>query len=111
MSNTTHTNNREAARTMPRKKVSGKSIQRLSAYILKYYKFPCIAVLILIIASTLANVAGTLFMKSLIDVYILPFINQQNPDFSALFQALMVMAMIYLFGSLSTWGYNRIMIN
>lgn len=89
----------------------GVIIKRLFGYIFKYYKIHCVAVLVLIIASSLANVAGTLFMKNLIDDYILPFINQENPDFMPLLTALMMMACVYYLGALATWGYNRIMVN
>lgn len=95
----------------PKRKVSGHSIRRLSAYVMKYYKWPCAAVLILIILGAVANVIGTMFMRDLIDVYILPYINDQNPDFTALLHALMTVAAVYLTGVLATWGYNRIMIN
>lgn len=89
----------------------GVIIKRLFGYIFKYYKIHCVAVLVFIIASSLANVAGTLFMKNLIDDYILPFINQENPDFMPLLTALMMMACVYYLGALATWGYNRIMVN
>jgi len=87
------------------------SIKRLFGYIFKHYMIHCIAVLMLIILSSLANVAGTMFMKNLIDDYIVPFIGKQNPDFSLLMYALIIMAFIYYGGALATWGYNRIMIN
>jgi len=90
---------------------SKKSIKRLFGYIFKHYKIHCLAVITLIVLSSLANVAGTLFMKNLIDDYIVPFIGKQNPDFSLLFRALMIMACVYYCGALATWGYNRIMIN
>ncbi|MDD3361446.1 MAG: ABC transporter ATP-binding protein [Hespellia sp.] len=93
-----------------KRKVSGGSIKRLTSYIMKYYKVHCIIVLLLIVFSALANVVGTMFMRDLIDVYILPFINQKNPSFDALAHALMGMAVIYLAGTVATWGYNRIMI-
>lgn len=93
-----------------KRKVSGGSIKRLTSYIMKYYKVHCIIVLLLIVLSALANVVGTMFMRDLIDVYILPFINQKNPSFAALGHALLVMAAIYLAGTAATWGYNRIMI-
>lgn len=92
------------------KKISGGSVKRLFGYILKYYKFHCLAVLILIFLSAFANVAGTMFMRSLIDDYIVPFIGHKNPDFSALFKALCIMGGAYYAGTLATWAYNRIMI-
>jgi ATP-binding cassette subfamily B protein len=89
----------------------GVIIKRLFGYIFKYYKIHCVAVLVLIIASSLANVVGTLFMKNLIDDYILPFVHQENTDFMPLLTALMMMACVYYLGALATWGYNRIMVN
>lgn len=85
-------------------------IKRLGGYILKKYKLYCILVIILIIFSSLTNVAGTLFMKNLIDDFILPFIAKENPDFSKLAYALIVMAMIYYSGVIAIYVYNRIMV-
>lgn len=91
-------------------KQSGKILKRLAAYVFKYYKWHCIGVLILIIVSSLASVASTLFMKNLIDDYIVPFIGQASPSFTSLLNVLIMMAMIYMCGILSTFAYNRIMV-
>ena len=99
---------RPKART---KKKPGQIFKRLFQYVLKNYKVHCIFVVIFILISSLANVVGTMFMKSLIDVYILPFINDASPNFMPLLKALGVMATFYYIGVLSTWIYNRIMIN
>lgn len=85
-------------------------IKRLGGYILKKYKFHCLLVVVLIIFSSLTNVAGTLFMRNLIDDFILPFIAKENPDFSKLAYALIVMAVIYYSGVIAIYVYNRIMI-
>lgn len=95
----------------PKIENQGKILRRLMGYILKNYKLHCFAVGLLIILSSVANVIGTLFLKKLIDEYILPFVNETNPDFSKLFGALMYMALIYLVGVASTYLFNRIMIN
>lgn len=81
------------------------------SYILKEYKIACLFVLLFIIISTLTNVAGTMFMKRLIDEYITPYIGQKNPNFQALLQAITTMAFIYGVGVVSTYLYNRIMVN
>ena len=96
---------------MNKKKGAGTILKRLFSYVLRYYKLQCLAVLFLIIVSTMASVAGTLFMKNLIDDYILPFIGRSNPDFGPLFRVLVRMAFIYAAGVLSVWAYNRIMVN
>ena len=99
---------RPKART---KKKPGQIFKRLFKYVLKNYKVHCIFVVIFILISSLANIVGTMFMKSLIDVYIVPFINDASPNFMPLLKALGVMATFYYIGVLSTWIYNRIMIN
>lgn len=86
-------------------------LKRLFAYIFKNYKIHCLLVFIFIIISSLANVIGTMFMKNLIDDYIVPFLKVENPEFSKLFNALVIMGIAYLVGVVSTWAYSRIMVN
>ncbi len=85
--------------------------KRLLKCIFKSYRMHCIVVAIFIIISSLANVVGTRFMKNLIDDYILPFINDAGHNFTPLLKALTVMGCIYFLGVVSTWAFNRIMIN
>lgn len=87
-----------------------KIFLRLMGYIFKHYKLNCIFVFIFIIISALANVRGTMFMKSLIDDYILPILNGGERDFAPLLEALGVMAAIYACGVFSSWIYNRIVV-
>lgn len=88
-----------------------KIIKRLMGIILKNYTPHCIVVLICIFGSAFANVKGTLFMQTLIDDYILPMINQSNPDFGPLGIALFKLALLFIAGALMTYAYNRIMVN
>ena len=100
------------ARPKPKMKSKPSAIlKRLFAYILKNYKIHCIAVVILILISSMANIVGTMFMKNLIDDYITPFLKDTNPDFTLLLKAIMTMGALYYFGTLCTWIYNRIMVN
>ena len=92
------------------KKNMGATLRRLIAYILKEYKWQCLLVALCILVSTVANIGGTLFMRNLIDDFILPFVNQTQPDLSPLFKALLVMAAVYYIGVFCTWAYNYIMI-
>ena len=85
--------------------------KRLFAYILKKYKFHCMAVVILIFINSITGVIGTLFMKNLIDDYIRPYLNDRNCDFGPLFKVLLIMAFIYYIGVASSWIFNRIMVN
>ncbi len=98
---------------MPKKKLnkdSMKVLKRLLLYVMKANKLKGISVVIFIIISSLANVAGTIFIKNVIDDYIVPYLNQDLISYKPLLNAILVMAMIYLLGVFSTFMYNRIMI-
>ena len=89
----------------------GKLFMRLLRYIFREYKIQYIAVMILIIVSVLANVQGTMFTKDLIDKYITPFLLTENSNFAPLAHAIAKVAVFYGIGVLSSYLYNRIMIN
>jgi len=95
---------------MPKRKVSGKTVKRLLSIIMGGYKLPFIAVSICIIVSAIANVAGSAFIRILIDDYITPLLSTPNPVFTGLLQAILIMAMVYVTGIVATLMYNRIMV-
>ena len=95
----------------PQVKNPGKLLARLLQYIFQYYRVHCIFVFIFIFLGVIANVQGTLFTKKLIDDYITPFLLTDNPDFTPLFHAICRVAVFYLVGVISTFTYNRIMVN
>ena len=66
----------------------GKTMGRVFGYMLQSYKFSFILVVLCIIGSALATLQGTLFMQSLIDDYIVPLTQMEQPDFSPLAGAL-----------------------
>ena len=86
-------------------------LKRILGYMLKYYKGSCLAVLVCILGSALSTLQGTLFMQSLIDDYILPMLSAETPDYAGLAAALLRLAVIFAFGLLCAFGYNRIMVN
>lgn len=88
-----------------------KTIKRLLTYVTEGYKFQLAVVLISIIVSALVGVIGTQFIKYLIDDFITPLIQSEIPDYTALFNVIMIMAGIYLVGVICTYTYNRLMIN
>lgn len=88
---------------------AGKTIKRLLSY-LKEYKFRFILVLICIILSAVANVAGSMFIQVVIDDYIAPLMLEASPVFTGLLKAILMMGFVYLVGILSTLFYNRIMV-
>ena len=89
----------------------GKTLMRLLSYVWNYYKVECVFVAIGIAVSSLAAVAGNLFIKNLIDDYIMPFLSENNPSFAPLVRALLIMAGIYYIGTFATFLYARLMVN
>lgn len=89
----------------------GKLFRRLMGYVLKNYTPHIIIVVICIFIGVFANIQGTLFTQTLIDEYIMPLLGTDNPDFFGLAQAIFRVACFYAVGVLSSYLYNRIMIN
>ena len=90
---------------------AGKLLGRLARYIFKNYSIHIVIVVICIFVSVLANVQGTMFMKTLIDQYITPLLSADTPDFGPLAAAIARVACFYAIGVIATYTYNRIMIN
>ena len=101
----------KGVRVKPQIKNPGQVFKRLMSYVFRTYKWHYILVIVLICVGVLANVQGTLFQKSLIDDYIKPMLLTDKPDFSPLLEAMMRVAVFYLIGVVSTFTYNRIMVN
>ncbi len=80
----------------------GKLLKRLMGIVMKNYTPHVIIVIIGIFVGVFANIQGTLFTQTLIDEY---------PDFSGLAQAILRVACFYAVGVLSSYVYNRVMIN
>ena len=91
-------------------KLDKHTMSRLLQYIFVPYKKRFILVLLCIVVSALAGVGGSLFLRVLIDDFIIPLSSQANPSFIPLLQALAIMGSIYLAGVIATFLYNRLMI-
>lgn len=89
----------------------GQTIRRLMGYVGKKYGVHLVFVVICIVVSVLANVQGTMFIKALIDDYIVPMLESDQADFTPLLHKIMQVAAFYGIGVISTWTYSRIMVN
>lgn len=94
----------------PQVKNPMKIFTRIMKYVLKDYTVHCIAVVIAIFVNVLANVQGTMFMKTLIDGYITPMLTQPDPDFGPLLHAILRVAGFYGIGIVAAFVQNRTMI-
>lgn len=91
-------------------KINKDTLKRLLKYITVDYKKTLIFVVICIVLSSIAGVAGSLFIEILIDDYITPLLGTENPVFTGLLKVIFIMATIYLIGVLANFAYNRKMI-
>ena len=94
---------------MKKNEIKKGTLKRLLSYVLKNYKKQFIFVFICIIISSIASVAGSLFLQTLIDDYITPLLKDKNPIFTELLQILTVMGTIYIVGILASYLYSRLM--
>ena len=85
------------------------TIKRLFSYMAEY-KSRLIFVIVCILLSAAAGAASSLFLRELIDGYILPMLGQSSPVFTELFKLILVMGFVFLIGVLSTLFYNRAMV-
>jgi len=93
----------------PKSKDPIKTLKRLLAFIMKRYKFRYMIVMVCIAVSSIVQVIGTMFMKSLIDDYIVPMVDGRVQTFQPLIEALTTLASIYIVGIICTYAYNMIM--
>ena len=102
---------RGAGQPRPKVENAGLLLKRIMGEVFQHYLPHCIIVLICIVVSALANVQASLFLKSLIDDYIVPMTQQAAPDFGPLTAALLRVGCIYAVGVLAAWLNARIMVN
>lgn len=93
----------------PKSKDPMKTLKRLLAFIMKRYKFRYLFVIVCIAISSVVQVIGTMFMRTLIDDYIIPMVDGRLTSFQPLIQALTTIACVYLLGVACTYTYNLVM--
>lgn len=91
------------------KRFDKNTVKRLVDYLL-HYKLRLAAVLALIIISAVAGVVPSLFLRSLIDDYVTPMLLASSTDFSGLLVQIGKICAMLAAGMLSTYAYNRIMV-
>lgn len=96
----------------PRPKIEnpGRLLKRVLGYTFKDYGIQWVIVIVCIFATVFASLQGTLFMRTLIDDYILPLIGHENPDFSELAKAIGRVACFYGIGVIASFVQSRLMI-
>ncbi len=85
------------------------TISRLMGYVGRH-RLRLLFVLVCILGNSVASVLASTFIKTLLDDYITPLIDQADPDFSGLLRQLAYMACIYGAGLVCGFLYNRLMV-
>lgn len=93
--------------TSPENKEAAK---KLFSFIFKRHKFKLLGVALMVIISSLATISVSLFMRFLIDDYIMPLVNSSNPDFSNLLSMLIKMGIFLGIGVICSFTYSRLMV-
>ena len=102
--------NRRNMGPRPKLEDPGAIFRRLTAYVMKHYKYRMLIVVVCIFVTVLANVQGTMFTRTLIDSYITPMIGQAQPDYGPLLGAMLRVACFYLIGIAASYTQARIMV-
>lgn len=84
--------------------------KKLFSFIFKRHKYKLIAVSIMVIISSLATISISLFMRFLIDDYVMPLLKMDVPDYSNLLAMLIKMEIFLAVGVFSSFMYSRLMV-
>lgn len=96
---------------MPKGEVKRDVLLRMTAFVWRHYKWQMLLVLACILVSSLTSLASSLFTRTLIDDYIEPLTQVDNPEYASLAQTLFKLGLVLLFGTVCSYTYNRLMIN
>lgn len=98
------------ARGMPKKKIKKGTFKRLLSIITKGNKLRLLLVVCCIGISAAASVTSSMFIKTLINDYITPLVQTQNPDWSGLAGAILKVACIFVAGIVASYVQNITMV-
>ncbi len=96
-------------RGIPKQKVKKGTVKRLLREITQGNVARLVVVVVCIMITAASSVSASLFLKTLINDYILPLVQQKTGDFLPLLGALGKMAAIYLAGVVAVYIQNRVM--
>ncbi len=88
----------------------GKVFKRIIGFVAKNYLLQCIVVLVCIALTVFSTIQGTMFMKTLIDQYIMPLMQQTVPDYTELLHAIIRVACFYAVGVIAAYVNTRMMV-
>jgi len=88
-----------------------KALSRIFSY-MQEYKIQLILIVFTIMLSAGAQVAGTSFLRKVVDSYLTPLAKEYDSMlFKGFIEVLILMGFIYVMGACSTYLYSRLMLN
>ena len=93
-----------------RPQLSVDTIKRLFGMMFSKYKKRLVLVFICLIISSIVSVSAPWFSKTIIDDYIMPLLGQTDPSFAGLNTLILCMAIVFIFGAVTTFVYNKLMV-
>ena len=102
---------RTQAISMPKGEVKRDVLMRMVSFVWHHYKWTMLLVLVCVFVSSVTSLISSLFTKMLIDDYIVPLTQTDNPEYASLAQTLFKLGLILLFGTICSYSYNRLMIH
>ncbi len=89
----------------------GKGLfKRLMSYTFGAYKTQFTLVVVLIVFSSIASIAGSGFVGIFVDNYVEPQIGNPTPDYGGMIGSLCLLGTLFFVGALCNYIYNRLMI-
>ena len=87
------------------------TLLRMFGFVMRHYRWAIAIVLICVFISSITSLISSLFTKTLIDDYIVPLTQVDNPQYQSLEQTLFKLALVLFFGTVCSYTYNRLMIH
>lgn len=84
---------------------------RMFSFVMQHYRWAIVVVLACVFISSITSLISSLFTKTLIDDYIVPLTQVDNPEYQSLAQTLFKLGLILFFGTVCSYTYNRLMIH
>ena len=81
------------------------------SFVMRHYRWSIVVVLVCVFISSITSLISSLFTKTLIDDYIVPLTQVENPQYQSLAQTLFKLGLVLFFGTVCSYTYNRLMIH
>ena len=87
------------------------TLLRMFSFVMRHYRWSIVVVLVCVFISSITSLISSLFTKTLIDDYIVPLTQVENPQYQSLAQTLFKLGLVLFFGTVCSYTYNRLMIH